>query len=92
MQTAHIKAANLRQCLCKAFKVQTSKELKRHLKKTDLRRKDELIHAVAVLWFYGQSYEIKNCEVLGAMIDSFSDELLHKAAYEAKHGFGAYDQ
>lgn len=84
-------AKQIRQALMTAFGVKTSKELKKHLKKTDLRSKAEMLHAAAVVWNYSQRYEVKDRYVLNDLLNAQSEELGRKLAIDAKWGFGYYD-
>lgn len=80
----------IRQKLMTAFNVTTSKQLKKHLTKTDLRSHAEMMHAAAVLWSYGDRYEIKDRNAVREVMYSVSEKEVMKLGYEAKHGFGSY--
>lgn len=84
-------AKQIRQQLMDAFGVTTSKELKLHLRKTDLRNKAELLHAAAVVWNYGRRYEVKNVNAIERILKSQDQETQRKLTIDAKHGFGYYD-
>jgi hypothetical protein len=77
--------------LIKAFGVKTSEDLSKHLVKTDLNSKAEMLHAAAVVYSYGTRYKVKNRIFICEILDSESVENRHKLAIDAKHGYGYYD-
>ncbi|MGL5877654.1 MAG: hypothetical protein ACRC2V_07730 [Xenococcaceae cyanobacterium] len=81
----------IKENLIKAFGVETSEELSKHLTKTDLDSRTEMLHAAAVLYSYGDRYDIKDESFISKILDNESDESRHKLAIDAKHGYGYHD-
>jgi uncharacterized Rmd1/YagE family protein len=81
--------AQIKKQLMKAYGVTTAKELKKYLKKTDMRKKAELLHAVGVIWNYGSLCTwVVDRSAVKTVLDSLDSATANKVAYEAKFGFG----
>jgi hypothetical protein len=83
--------SQIKRNLMKAFGVETSEDLNKHLAKTDLSSRAEMLHAAAVVYSYGTRYKVKNRDFICEILDSESVENRHKLAIDAKHGYGYYD-
>jgi hypothetical protein len=87
MNTFHVK-----QNLMKAFGVETPEDLSKHLTKTDLNSRQEMLYAAAVIHSYASFYRVKNRNCIREILESESIESQHKLAIDAKHGYGYSDQ